>query len=95
MSIWVSGMNNHKHYGKKTKYGSGPIYDNVKKTWRRKYNKELQGEMEMASVVNYIRGQRIQWLGLIWRCNEDDFNKIVLKWKPTEKDPEYDQEKDG
>jgi len=42
----------------------GPIYDNDYETWRRKYNKKLQREMEMASVVSFIRRQRIQWLGL-------------------------------
>lgn len=38
----------------------------------------------MASVVSFIRGQRIvQWLGLMWRCSEGDINKEALKWKPT------------
>lgn len=48
--------------------------------------------MEMASVVCFIRGQRIQWLGHIWRRNEDDINRIVLKWKPMLKNLEGDQE---
>jgi len=38
---------------------SGPVYDNEKGTWRRKYNKELQEEIEMASEVSFIKGQRI------------------------------------
>jgi hypothetical protein len=38
----------------------GPLYDNDKETWRRKYNKELQKEMKMSPVVNFVRRQRIQ-----------------------------------
>jgi len=30
------------------------VYDNEKGTWRRKYNKELQEEMEIAPVVSCI-----------------------------------------
>lgn len=39
----------------------------------------------MASVVSFIRGQRIQQLGHMWRRNEDDMNRIVLEWKVTGK----------
>ena len=65
----------------------GPVYDNEKGTWRRKYNKELQEEMEMASVVSFMKGQRIQWLGHMWRRSEDDINRVILEWKPTGKRP--------
>jgi len=70
------------------------VYDNEKGTWRRKYNKELQEEMEMASVVNFIK-ERIQWLGHMWRRSEHDINKVILEWKPTGKDLDDDQGKDG
>jgi len=63
------------------------VYDNEKRIWRRKYNKELQEEMEMASVVSFIRGQMIQWLGHIWRHSEDDINRVDLEWKPMGKRP--------
>ncbi|KAF0762399.1 Reverse transcriptase domain-containing protein [Aphis craccivora] len=38
----------------------GPMYDNEKGTWRRKYNKELQEEMEIASVDD-IRRVVLEW----------------------------------
>jgi len=65
----------------------GPVYDNEKGIWKRKYNKELQEEMEMASVVSFIRGQRIQWLGHMWWRSEDDLNRVVLECKSTGKRP--------
>jgi len=34
----------------------GPVYDNEKGTWRRKYSKELHEEMEIASVVSFMKG---------------------------------------
>jgi len=30
--------------------------------WR-KFNKEQQEEMGMVSVISFVRGQKIQWLG--------------------------------
>ncbi|KAL4112236.1 hypothetical protein QTP88_016061 [Uroleucon formosanum] len=65
----------------------GPVYDNEKRTWRKKYNKELHEEMEMASIVSFIKGQRIQWLGHMWRRSEHNINRVVLEWKPTGKRP--------
>jgi len=65
----------------------GAVYDNEKGTWRRKYNKELQEEMEMVSVVSFMKGQRIQWLGHMWWRSEDDINRVILEWKPTGKRP--------
>jgi len=63
------------------------MYDNEKGIRRRKYNKELQEEMEIAPVESFIEGQRIQWLGHIWRHSEDDISRVVLEWKPTGKRP--------
>jgi len=37
----------------------GQIYDDRTGAWRRKLNKELQEEVEMASVIKFIRGQMI------------------------------------
>jgi len=34
----------------------GPTYDSINATWRRKYNKELQDELGIASVISFIRG---------------------------------------
>jgi len=66
----------------------GPVYDNEKGKRRRKYNKELQEEMEIAPAVSFINGQRIQWLGHMKRRSEDDISRVVLEWKPTGKRPQ-------
>ncbi|XP_025425552.1 uncharacterized protein LOC112694330 [Sipha flava] len=60
----------------------GPIYDSVNLTWRRKYNKELQDELGIASVISFIRGQKIQWLGHAMRRSEDDISRTIQNWKP-------------
>lgn len=39
----------------------------------------------MASVIRFIGGQGIQWLGYIWQTNEDDICRLVLMWKLTGK----------
>lgn len=61
------------------------IYNNMKGTWRRKFNKELQEKMEITLVVYSVRGQNIQWLRHIMRRNENDVSITVLNWKPMEK----------
>jgi hypothetical protein len=63
----------------------GPIYGSVNLTWRRKYNKELQDELGIESVISFIRGQRIQWLGHAMRRSEDDISRTILNWKPMGK----------
>ncbi|KAE9523129.1 hypothetical protein AGLY_016470 [Aphis glycines] len=65
----------------------GPIYDSVNLTWRKKNNKELQDELGIASVISFIRGQRIQWLGYAMRRSEDDISRTILNWKPMGKRP--------
>jgi hypothetical protein len=57
----------------------GSIYDNVKSTWRRKYNKELQDELRIASVISFIRGQRIQWLEQMMKRSEDDISRTKIQ----------------
>lgn len=66
------------------------VYDNKKGMWRRKFNQELWKEFEMASIISFIRGQRIQWLGHIVQKVD-----TVLKWKLTGKIPRVAPEKDG
>lgn len=62
------------------------IFDDKKKVERFKSYSELLEEMEMASAVSFVRDQRIQWLGL-WRRDEDDTSRVVLERNPTEKRP--------
>lgn len=54
-----------------------------KGTQSRKYNEELQEQMETASAVNFIGRKTIQWLDHTWRRSEDDTGGVVLEWKPT------------
>jgi len=65
----------------------GPVYDNRTGAWRRKFNRELQNELELASVTSFISGQRIQWLGHVMRRNEEETVRTVLEWRPTGKRP--------
>ena len=65
----------------------GPVYDNRAGAWRRKFNRELQDELELAPVTSFISGQRIQWLGHVMRRNEEETVRTVLEWKPTGKRP--------
>jgi len=56
----------------------GPTYDNINTTCRRKYNKGLQDKLGIVSVIRFIRGQRIQYLGhAMWR-SEDDISRTTL-----------------
>lgn len=41
-------------------------------------DKELQEEMGMASVVNFIIGKRIQWLRYVMQKIEDNISRAVL-----------------
>lgn len=43
--------------------------------------------MEIASVISFIRGQKIQWLEHMVEKNEEDINRAVLKWTQIKKKP--------
>lgn len=65
----------------------GPVYDNRTGVWRRKFNGELQDELELAPVTSFIIGQQIQWLGNVMRRSEEETVRKVLEWRPTGKRP--------
>lgn len=56
-------------------------------SWRGRYNRELQEIMNLAPVTNFIKGQRIQWLGHISRREENGPLRVAFEWKPFGKEP--------
>lgn len=52
-----------------------PILDAHTGEWQRRYNRELQKMLEIETITNFIKGQRIQWLGqLDTSCGEEKMN---------------------
>jgi len=64
----------------------GPVFDAGTGNWRRRYKTELQELMKMGPVTNFIKGQRIQWLGHIMRQKENDLLR-AFEWIPQGKRP--------
>lgn len=62
---------------------------------RRKFNKELQDELGISSVISFITWQRIQWLEHVMRRSDDDISRTILNWKPMRKRSEGDSGKSG
>jgi len=65
----------------------GPLLDAHTGEWRRRYNRELQNKLEMGTINNYIKGQRIQCLGHIMRRKEDEPVRAAFDWVPQGKRP--------
>jgi len=63
-----------------------PVCDSRTNEWRRKFNKELQKELGLAPVTNYIKRQRLQWFGHITRKSKET-TEAVIEWKPEGKRP--------
>jgi hypothetical protein len=64
-----------------------PVIDDTTRNWRRRYNRELYDMLELEPETNYIKGQRIQWLGHIVRRRENEVVRAALEWKPQGKRP--------
>lgn len=52
-----------------------------------RYNRKLNDMLELTPVTNFIKGQRIQWLGHIVRIRENEVVRVALEWKPHGKRP--------
>jgi len=57
-----------------------PVFDTGTSSWQRKYNKELQLLLKIGSIINFIKGQKIQWLGYIIRQKENDLLRAAFEW---------------
>jgi len=56
-------------------------------SWQRRYNRELQEMMNLAPKINFIKGQRIQWIVHNLRREENDPIRVAFEWKPVGKRP--------
>jgi len=51
--------------------------------WWRSWNHELNGLIENADIVRFIKRRRIAWLGHVMRVYDRRISKKILEWKPT------------
>ena len=51
-------------------------------TWRIKINDELNKLIKNKAVINYIKSQRLYWLGHVHKMPEERMVKKVIEWKP-------------
>jgi len=51
-------------------------------TWRIKTNDELDELIRHKNIINYIKAERLSWVGHLHRMPEDRMVKSVHKWKP-------------
>jgi hypothetical protein len=56
----------------------GPIKE-TDGTWRIKTNDELNKLFENKYIINYIKSQRLSWLGHVHRMPDE---RMVYEWKP-------------
>jgi hypothetical protein len=54
----------------------GPKYENGE--WKSRTNRELEEMSEGESIVKWIKGQRIIWLGHLERMVEDRMHKKIF-----------------
>jgi len=54
----------------------GPKYENGE--WKSRTNRELEEMSKCESIVKWIKGQRISWLGHLERMEEDRMPKRIF-----------------
>ena len=59
----------------------GPV-QNEGGSWRIRMNHELNGLIENADIVRFIKSRRIAWLGHVLRMDDRRTPKKILEWKP-------------
>jgi hypothetical protein len=63
----------------------GPTNENG--IWRIKTNQELDKIIKHKNIINFIRAQRLGWLGHIERMQETRMVKAIHSWKPISRRP--------
>jgi hypothetical protein len=63
----------------------GPTNENG--IWRIKTSKELDKIIKHKNVINFIRAQRLGWLGHVDRMQETRIVKAIYSWKPISRRP--------
>jgi hypothetical protein len=58
----------------------GPTNENG--IWRTITNQELDKIIKHKNIINFIRAQRLGWLGHIERMQETRMVKAICSWKP-------------
>jgi len=55
--------------------------------WRIKTNQELDEIIKRKNIINFIRAQRLRWLGHIERVQGTRMVKAIYSWKPISRRP--------
>jgi len=55
--------------------------------WRIKTNQELDEIIKRKNIINFIRTQRLSWLGHIERMQGTRMVKAIYSWKPISRRP--------
>jgi hypothetical protein len=63
-------------------------------TWQIKTNEELNKLIQNKNVINYIKAQRLGWLGHVHQMPDDRMVKKVHEWKPMSTRPKTRWEND-
>jgi hypothetical protein len=63
----------------------GPTNENG--MWRIKTKQELDKIIKHKNIINFIRAQRLEWLGHTERMQETRMFKAIYSWKPISKRP--------
>jgi len=61
----------------------GPTKGN--QMWRVKTNEELDKPIKHKNIINYIKAQRLSWVGHVQRMPDNRTVKKIFNWKPLTK----------
>jgi hypothetical protein len=65
-------------------------------TWKIKRNSELNKSIKKQTIINFIRAQRLSWIGHIHRMDSDrTVKKKYMSGNPHPRDHKADQSSDG
>jgi len=53
--------------------------------WRVKTNEELDKPIKHKNIINYIKAQRLSWVGHVQRMPDNRTVKKIFNWKPLTK----------